>query len=308
MAKPFLHFNELSVPRGVSWNGYDWVDLLRRLRTVVTVVDGQLVSNPSLYGADESNGESWRTHLSKQSHADAANRDAWRGALSLLDRAITLPAPGDGQTLRVSCGNEPAIGLRDAYIRDELACSVLADPNRWDVPRIEVMVEDGAPESLRREVVWHVSQVKHLQDHPQWSTYTDAQQLRIVLNSSPLRDHIPATQYTKHVCGGVNTERQRSAEYPGGSGQFFATLPGGKPVTDAIICGWEKRTLEKVERGQGGENCIVRRVSNDTFHVYSMMENDVGYIGGTGKVTKWIRVGFTSAGSIHSHPCEPPQG
>lgn len=193
----------------------------------------------------------------------------------------------------------PASGISAAMRSDGLAVS-FAEP-RWNAPEVSIARPDaGAPVAVK-----HAASVEHARIHRTWlnRAASPADMLRRRLAAST-QIHVPASSYSggKHVKKATNAGRKLCAAAIGGAGQFLAERHG-HPMGDQQIQGWEKQVLalvrtDSLDPGGHVEGCDV------TFKVYAKLTEVVGYDGGTGNETHWIRVEYAS-GSVHSHPHTP---
>lgn len=218
-------------------------------------------------------------------------RDRLRIWKSFLDTASWF---GDEASPQASYQGTPAVGLGLAYHLKGIALSI--EDDKWREPWLDIVLHK--PDVSEAAKVRHADREASLQGHEEWTALTDADRLRVLLHLRPSR-HNPASTYAKHVRGANNGARQENASRPSAPGQFLAQTADGQ-VTDATIQMWERQAFAIVDNGG---DCIVAS-HGGAYHVYCNLGHVVGYIGGTGRETHWIRVEW-SAGFVHSHPHEP---
>lgn len=175
--------------------------------------------------------------------------------------------------------------LRDARRAPGLAVSVLS-AERWDSATLEV---NGAAMGA----IPHAAKRDHLCTHYAFinATANVPARLRLALELIG-RNHISPTSYSgaKHARGNTDQHRRRAAQGPAGPGQFLCRLHNDdvrQLETDALKAACDGRSKVWIH-GKG-------------FHIAHNAGGVVGFLGGSGEETTWVRVEW-SAGSVHSHP------
>lgn len=237
---------------------------------------------------------SLRTLVFSEFHTPVDVDKQRRLVVALLDSQ-----PIESDELPWRYGDREAAGLTAAMRAEALAIS-FTQPI-WNESIVTIAHRDGSPTAN----VLHASTRAHAAVHRVWldRTASPLDMLRRQLVVSRVV-HMPASAYTsgKHVKTKTNGGRRAKAEAIGGAGQFLAERDG-RPFGDAEIQAVEALVLDEVRRGTLYRDAVVEG-SGVTFKVYARLDAVIGYHGGSGYETNWIRVEFSS-GEVHSHPHTP---
>lgn len=267
-----------------------------RVRIAADALYGGWTREHSLHSYADSQS---RTRLEEDKPDTKGKRERGRALLHIFDGRLIV---SENPWLYESVGKfTPAYGADSARTAEGLAFS-LASSNDWMGDHLHLI----SPDRAQKARVPHVATLENLRTY-QSLRVTELEprdSLRLALTLEAPLVFLPAAKYSaKHVAGASNSDRAKRAEN-GGPGQYLVHLEDDTRVTDALISDWERAVLEAGARNDGDIETIVMR-HNSGFHVFGKLSHQVGFNGGTGEPTQWLRVELTSSRTVHSHPRTP---
>jgi hypothetical protein len=177
-------------------------------------------------------------------------------------------------------------------------CVSLGPPGQWSGPWVPATLRHTAGGSSSQQFcvkIRHAANRDDLDPHRTWLGENAERTLELFRRTvSPFfARHVAASSYRKHVRGKTDAQRRENAR--NGDGQYVST------ADDAAIQAWE---FEALVGAWCGEARVKVEVAGGAYHVYYERHETVGYEGGTGADTRWMRVEWAS-GAVHSHPRSP---